>query len=144
MTALDTNILIGLMVSSSALHEEATRGVAEISDDLCITPTNVGELLRLLTHQKVFESPLKIGKAIAALSSLIESYNIRILDEDINWWSSLSEIEKLIPGLKGNEIFDARIAICLKQHKVKRIFTLDSDFKKYPFLQPIRSLRLKL
>jgi predicted nucleic acid-binding protein len=138
MTALDTNILIGIMVSSSSLHEDATRGLTSLSDDLCVTPTNVGEILRLLTHPKVFPSPVKIGKAIAALSELLESYNIRILDEDVSWWKSLSEIEKLIPGLKGNEIFDARIAICLKQHGVKRIFTFDSDFKKYPFLQPVR------
>jgi hypothetical protein len=140
MTALDTNILVGLMVSSSSLHEEALAGLENLSDDLCITPTNVGETLRLLTHPKVFSSPVKIGKAIAALSDLLESYKIRVLDEDIDWWRSLNEIEKLIPGLKSNEIFDARIAICLKQHGVKRIFTLDSDFKKYPFLQPIRLL----
>jgi uncharacterized protein len=138
MTALDTNILIGIMVASSSLHEEAMKGMANLTDDLCTTPTNIGETLRILTHPKVFHSPLKIGKAIGALSDLIESYNIRILDEDINWWKSLGEIEKHIPGLKGNEVFDARIAICLKQHNVKRIFTRDSNFKKYPFLQPIR------
>lgn len=140
MTALDTNILVGIMVSSSSLHEEAVRGLASLSDDICTTPTNVGETLRLLTHPKVFPSPVKLGKAVAALSDLIESYNIRILDEDVYWWKSLSAVEKLIPGLKGNEIFDARIAICLKQHNVKRIYTLDSDFKKYPFLQSIRPL----
>lgn len=138
MTALDTNVLIGIMVSSSSLHEDATAGLANLSDDLCVTPTNVGETLRLLTHPKVFPTPLKIGKAISAFLDLIESYNIRILDEDTNWWKSLIEMEKIIPGLKGNEIFDSRIAICLRQHNVKRIFTFDSDFRKYPFLQTIR------
>jgi predicted nucleic acid-binding protein len=140
MTALDTNILVGMMVSSSSLHEEVMRGMANLSDDVCTTPTNVGEILRLLTHPKVFRSPVKLGKAVHTLSEFLESYNIRVLDEDVNWWKSLIEVEKLIPGLKGNEIFDARIAICLKQHNVKRIYTLDSDFKKYPFLQPIRPL----
>lgn len=138
MTALDTNVLIGIMVSSSSLHDDAVKGLANLSDDLCITPTNVGETLRLLTHPKVFSSPVKISRAIAVLSELLASYQIRILDEDTNWWKALLEIEKLIPGLKGNEIFDARIAICLKQHNVKRIFTFDSDFRKYPFLQSIR------
>jgi predicted nucleic acid-binding protein len=141
MTALDTNIIIGIMVASSSLHEEAMNGMAKLSDDLCTTPTNIGETLRILTHPKVFPSPLKIGKAISALSDFLESYTIRILDEDTNWWKSLNEIERQIPGLKGNEIFDARIAICLKQHNVKRIYTRDSDFKKYPFLQPIRFIK---
>ena len=138
MTALDTNVLIGIMVSSSSLHKEATKGLSNLSDELCTTPTNVGETLRLLTHPKVFSSPLKTSEAITAFSEFCESYSMRILDEDPSWWTQLREMEKLIPGLKGNEIFDARIAICLKQHGVKRIFTFDSDFNKYPFLQPLR------
>lgn len=140
MTALDTNVLIGLLVSSSAFHEEANRGLENLSDELCTTPTNIGEVLRILTHPKVFKSPLKVGKAVAVLSDLIESYRIRILDEDPNWWLQLNEIEKQIPGLRGNEIFDARIAICLKQNNIRRIFTRDADFKKYSFLQTIRPL----
>jgi uncharacterized protein len=135
MTALDTNILVGLIVASSSLHEEAMRGFAKLSDELCVTPTNIGETLRLLTHPKVFPLPLKIGKAVAVLTEFISAHDIRILDEAVDWWKSLLEIEKLIPGLKGNEVFDARIAICLRQHNVKRIFTRDSDFRKYPFLQ---------
>jgi predicted nucleic acid-binding protein len=71
------------------------------------------------------------------LEQLIEAYDIRILDEETSWWKQLPEIARQILGLKGNEIFDARIAICLKQHKVKRIFTRDADFKKYSFLQTI-------
>jgi predicted nucleic acid-binding protein len=141
MTALDTNILIGAMVSSSSLHEEAVTGLELLDDDLCTTPTNLGEVLRLLTHPKIFAAPLKIGQAVSALSDFIESHKIRVLDEDLEWWKVLVEIEKQVPGLRGNEIFDARIAICLRQHKVKRIFTRDSDFKKYSFLDPVRPMR---
>ncbi len=138
MTALDTNILVAIMVESSSFHKEAVEGLENLNDDLCTTPTNIGEVLRLLTHPKVFSSPLKITKAISALADLMSCYNIRILEENNNWWKLLNEIAKEIPGLKGNEIFDARIAICLKQNNVRRIYTRDSDFKKYSFLQPIR------
>jgi predicted nucleic acid-binding protein len=137
MTAIDTNVLIGIMVSSSTFHAEMMDGLNHLDDELCTTPTNIGEVLRLLTHSKVFSSPLKLEKAIDALSLLIEAYDIRILDEDTNWWKELGEITKQIPGLKGNEVFDARIALCLRQHKVKRIWTRDADFKKYSFLQVI-------
>ena len=137
MIALDTNVLIGVMVASSSLHGETMRGIAKLDDDLCTTPTNIGETLRLLTHPKVFTSPLKVGKAVTALSDLCRSYAIRILDEETEWWRSLGDLEKLIPGLKGNEIVDARIAICLRQHNVRRIFTFDADFKKYPFLRVV-------
>jgi uncharacterized protein len=137
MTALDTNILIGIMVSSSSFHKEAVAGIDNLDDELCTTPTNIGEVLRLLTHSKVFASPLKIEKAVEALEQLIEAYDIRILDEETDWWKQLPKIAKEVSGLRGNEVFDARIAICMKQHKVKRIFTRDSDFKKYSFLQVI-------
>ena len=70
MTALDTNVLIGIMVSSSTLHKDAMLGMKNLSDDVCITATNVGETIRILTHPKVFSTPLKIGKAISALSDL--------------------------------------------------------------------------
>ena len=143
MTALDTNVLVGLLVASSTNHEAATNGVRNLSDTLCTTPTNIGEILRLLTHPKVFENPLKTSKAVQALVDLIDEFNIRILDEDVDWWRVLPEIEKEIPGLKGNEVFDARIAICLKQHGVKRIFTWDADFKKYSFLSAINLLSSK-
>ena len=64
MTAIDTNILIGIMVASSAHHQETMSGLENLNDELCVTPTNIGETLRLLTHPKVFSSPLKIEKAV--------------------------------------------------------------------------------
>lgn len=137
MTALDSNTIIGIMVSSSSFHQEIMAGMESLEDDLCTTPTNIGEVLRLLTHSKVFPSPLKIEKAVEALEQLIEAYNIRILDEDIFWWQQLPELARQVIGLKGNEVFDARIALCLRQHKIKKIFTRDADFKKYSFLQTI-------
>jgi predicted nucleic acid-binding protein len=143
MTALDTNVLVALLVGSSSNHAAATKGIKNLSDALCTTPTNIGEILRLLTHHKVFEKPLKTAKAVQALADLLEQFSIRILDEDIDWWRELPAVEEEIPGLKGNEVFDARIAICLRQHGVKRIFTWDADFKKYSFLSAINLLSLK-
>lgn len=115
------------------LCAELMDGLNHLDDELCATPINIGEVLRLLTHSKVFSSPLKLEKAVDALSLLIEAYDIRILDEDTNWWKDLGEMTKQIPGLKGNEVFNARIALCLRQHKVKRTWTRDADFKKIFF-----------
>lgn len=141
MIALDTNILIGLLVSSSEFHEEATKGMELVEDHLCTTPTNIGEVLRLLTHPRVFSIPLKVGPAVDLLSDFLEAYQVRVLDEDPEWWRSLPLLAKDVSGLKGNEVFDARIALCLKTHRVKRIWTKDSDFKKFSFLQSIKLMR---
>ncbi len=138
MTGLDTNVLIAALVSTSSNHANAIKGLDNLSDLLCTTPTNVGETIRILTHPRVFERPLNLTKAVSHFSSFLESYNVLILDEPTDWWKDLPKIEKEISGLKGNEIFDARIALCLRSHGVKRIFTWDSDFKKYSFLSPIK------
>ena len=140
MTAIDTNILIDMIVASMPTHVLTTNGIKELHDEICTTPTNVGECLRLLTHPKVFPRPLSAKAAVSAIDELFHYYQIRVLEEDTDWWRDIPEMEAEIPGLKGNEIFDARIALCLRSHRVKRIFTRDSDFKKYSFLQVIQFL----
>jgi uncharacterized protein len=141
MIALDTSILIPLMVSSHSEHTWAKAAVEQLDNEVCTTPTNIGECLRFLTHPKAFSKPLKTSQAVRLLSSLAESLSIRILEESPHWWRELPEIESLIPGLRANEIFDARIALCLRSSNVRRIFTKDADFKKYPFLKTIAPLK---
>lgn len=143
MTAIDTNILIDLIVASMPTHVSTTEGMSHLHDEICTTPTNVGECLRLLTHSKLFPKPLSAKAAVSALEELFDYHQIRVLDEDTAWWKDIPEMEIEIPGLKGNEIFDARIALCLRSHNVKRIYTRDADFKKYSFLQVIQLLSSK-
>lgn len=143
MTAIDTNILIDLIVASMPSHRATTHGLGQLNDEICTTPTNVGECLRLLTHTKLFPKPLKLTAAVATLEELFDYYQIRVLEEDVDWWKKLPEMEKEIPGLRGNEVFDARIALCLQSHNVKRIYTRDADFKKYSFLQVIQFMSSK-
>lgn len=143
MTAIDTNILIDLIVASMPTHVSSTEGMRQLHDEICTTPTNVGECLRLLTHPKLFPKPLKVTAAVSAIEELFNYYQVRVLEEDINWWMEIPEMEKEIPGLRGNEIFDTRIALCLRANNVKRIYTRDADFKKYSFLQVIHLLSAK-
>lgn len=137
MTGIDTNILIDLLISDMPAHVDTTEAMKQLTDDVCTTPTNVGECLRLISHPRIFPRPLTITAAVQALEELFEFYQVRILEEDVHWWKELPEIEEEIPALRGNEVFDARIALCLRANNVKRIQTRDADFKKYSFLQPI-------
>ena len=137
MTGIDSNILIDLLVSSTSNHAVSVAGLAGMEDEFCTTATNIGECLRLLTHPKVFPKPLTISRAVSVLEQALDYYKIRILEESSDWWKLLGEIEKEIPGLRGNEVFDARIALCLRFHGVKRIYTRDADFKKYSFLKVV-------
>lgn len=135
MIALDTNVILHCVVSSHSRHKEAKAWIENEKTPLCTTHTNLAETLRLLTHDKVFPKPLKLAPAIDLVSDFVDGFEIRLLDESPDWWLELKEVLKTIPHLKGNEIFDARIALCLRYNGVQKICTFDSDFRKYAFLK---------
>jgi len=134
MIALDTNIIIHLLVKTQKEHVRVKRWFESKSEPLATTPTNIGEVLRLLTHPRVFPKPVSLNDAVDCLDTFLEDHQIRVLEEEDRWWSHLSELAKKNQTLKGNEIFDARVALCLRYHGIKEICTFDADFSKYPFL----------
>lgn len=135
MIALDTNVLIHLLVHSQKEHPRAKSWILKNRLPLSTTPVNVGELLRLLTHPKVFSKPLSLSGAIDLFESFVNDWGVSILEESQNWWIELRELTGMLPGLAGNEVFDARIALCLKHNGIPKICTLDDDFMKYRFLK---------
>lgn len=134
MIALDTNIIIHLLVKSQQEHARVKRWFEQVKEPLATTQTNIAETLRLLTHPKIFPRPLGLSSAIDLIDRLILSFSVNILDEEEFWWKNLKDLSQIIPSLKGNEIADARIALALRHNGIKKIATFDSDFRKYPFL----------
>jgi len=135
MIAIDTNVLLAFVVTSDKNHVQATHWVDKCHEPFSTTQTNLAESLRLLTHPKVFPKPLSLVTAIDIVEQLVEHYQMLILEESPTWWQDLKGILPSIPGLRGNEIFDARIALCLRYNRVHQICTFDSDFAKYRFLK---------
>lgn len=138
MIAIDTNILIAALVKSQGEHERVRRWLDGVSAPLTTTQTNIAESLRLLTHPRVFPRPLALKMAVAVIGNFFSAQNILVLEESATWWQELPELLVEYPGLKGNEIFDARIALCLRHNGVREICTFDADFAKYPFLKIVR------
>lgn len=139
MIAIDTNVLIDLLVSSQTGHKAAMQGLKGHSDHLATTSINVGETLRLLTHPRVFPRPLALKTAVHHVATFLDDHQVSVLNPEDHWWKSLGELAaKDLPDLRGNEIFDAQIALCLKHNGIKKIWTLDSDFRKYRFLEVVQ------
>jgi predicted nucleic acid-binding protein len=42
-----------------------------------------------------------------------------------------------VPHLAGNLIHDAHTAILMREHGIRRIYTRDTDFHRFPFLEPL-------
>jgi hypothetical protein len=48
-----------------------------------------------------------------------------------------SEVFDEVPGVSGNLVFDAHTAILMREHGIRRIYTRDADFNRFPFLDVI-------
>jgi predicted nucleic acid-binding protein len=133
--AIDTNILIELMVSSTENHVQSMTKLRTLGEAIATTHINIAETIRLTSHPKIFPSPLKMADAVRKISELLQSFRFNILELAPEWWQDLeSFVREEMPELKGNDIFDLEIALCLKYNGVKNIWTKDSDFLKFPFL----------
>jgi len=50
---------------------------------------------------------------------------------------TVAEVIAAVPHLGGNIFHDAQTAILMREHGVGRIYTRDTDFHRFPFLQAI-------
>ena len=48
-----------------------------------------------------------------------------------------AEVFGELPHLRGNLMHDATTAILMREHGVKVIYTQDTDFHRFPFLEPV-------
>jgi toxin-antitoxin system PIN domain toxin len=138
MIALDTNTLVYLLISSQPEHARAAHWLSQGGESVCTTGTNVGEFLRLVTHPRLFPRPLTMPKAIDLFGAFATDFRVSVMPESEEWWSDLSGLDQDIPYLRGNDVFDARVALCLRYNGVKRIATLDRGFRRFPFLEVIQ------
>jgi len=48
-----------------------------------------------------------------------------------------AEVIKDVPHLSGNLMHDAQTAVLMREHGIKRIYTRDTDFHRFPFVDPV-------
>ena len=51
-----------------------------------------------------------------------------------------AEVIAELPFLAGNLMHDAHTAVLMREHGVRRVYTRDTDFHRFPFLEPIDPL----
>lgn len=137
MIALDTNTILYLLVHTMPEHPRAKAWLQANTEPLATTSVNLSESLRLISHPRVFPKPLKLSEACKTLAGFISEWDVQLLEENPKWLSELAELSLELESLKGNEVFDAQIALYLKHNGVKKIATLDDDFRKFSFLKVV-------
>ncbi|MEA1927411.1 MAG: TA system VapC family ribonuclease toxin [Candidatus Auribacterota bacterium] len=145
MFVVDTNILLYAANTNSGEHKICRRFILECRKQVSpwyLTWGIVYEFLRVATHPRVFRKPLHIMDAWKFIQSLQASPSLSMLMETDLHSEVASEVFNAIPLLLGNLVFDGRTAVLMKEHGIKRIYTRDTDFHRFPFLEVIDPLQV--
>ncbi len=96
--------------------------------------------VRVSTHRGVFPRPLDPPQAWRRINALLALPRTRMIGE---LPTVASDYVGATEGImvRGNLLPDAHLATILRQHGVSRIYTADSDFRKFSFLEVVNPLR---
>ncbi|MFH0939865.1 MAG: PIN domain-containing protein [Planctomycetota bacterium] len=97
----------------------------------------VYEFVRVVTHPRVLNRPFSASQAWCFLDALFASPSLHVLAETDRHRHVAAEVFVEVPGLSGNLVFDAHTAILMRENGIKTIYTKDSDFNRFPFLDTI-------
>jgi toxin-antitoxin system PIN domain toxin len=137
---VDTNLLVYAADEDSAFYARCRQLVEQWrgqSSAWYLTWGVLYEFLRLSTHPRVFRHPWKAARAWEFVEALLASPGLGLLVPGERHATVAAEVVREIPHLTGNLMHDAHTAVLMKEHGIRRIFTRDTDFHRFPFLEPI-------
>lgn len=134
--SLDVNILLYASDATNPHHHQAQkflRDCAKGGELLCLSWVALMGYLRIATHPTIFARPLSPVEASQNIQALLALPQCRVLSEEEGFWQVYSDAtEGLV--VRGNLVPDAHLAAILRQHGVKTLYTNDSDFYRFSFL----------
>ena len=143
MFVVDTNVLVYAADLDSPAHLRCRELLEEWRRQASawyITWPIVYEFLRVSTHPRVFRSPLPLAVAWRFVEALMASPGLGILMPTTRHAEVAAEVFGSLPHLAGNLMHDAHTAVLMREHGIKRVVTRDTDFHRFPFLEPVDPL----
>lgn len=134
--AVDVNVLLYASDEASPFWRRATEfltACATGSEVFCLAWTTVMGYLRLATHPAVFANPLAPAEAMGNVEALMRCPHVRLLAEEEGFWDVYRAVAGTLP-VRGNLVPDAHLAALLRQHGVATLYTNDTDFRRFGFL----------
>lgn len=144
MFVVDTNVLVYAADEDSPVHVHCRDLLEEWRKQASawyLTWGIVYEFLRVSTHPRVFRVPWSAGRAWSFVEAVLASSGIGMLVPTERHARVASAVIEEIPFLSGNLVHDAKTAILMREHGIKTIYTRDTDFHRFPFVEPIDPLR---
>lgn len=143
MFVADTNVLVDAAHHRS-VHHDACRQLIEawqadgarwfVTWGICF------EFLRIVTHPAIYRSPWSAAEGWRFLEGLFAT-GTNVLGHAEDFPSHVEELFKEQSQLAGNIMHDAHTAVLMREHGLRRIYTRDTDFHRFPFIEPIDPLR---
>jgi toxin-antitoxin system PIN domain toxin len=140
LIVVDTNILVyaaDLRAAEHARCKELLEGWRAGNAAWFLTWGICYEFLRVVTHPRVLRTPWNSREAHGFIKALIESPGLDILVPTERHREVLGDVVRQVPMLAGNLWHDTETAVLMREHGVRRICTRDTDFHRFPFLEPV-------
>jgi toxin-antitoxin system PIN domain toxin len=144
MFVVDTNILIYAANEDAAEHDICKKRVESWCNQMGSWHVTWGilyEFLRVVTHPRVFDQAWSTHEAWDFIESLLSSPGLIVLSETETHQHVAASFFKEHPFVSGNLLFDAHVAILMKEHGIEQIYTGDSDFHKFSSIKVIDPLK---
>ena len=134
--AVGVNVLLYASDTASPHAARAADFLAERASGrevFCLAWPTVLSYLRVVTHPAILANPLSPDRAMDNVEALVRLSHVRLLSEEEGFWEIYREVAREVP-VRGNLVPDAHLAALLRQHGIRTLYTNDSDFRKFSFL----------
>ncbi len=143
MLAVDTNVLIAAAMEEADGHTVALAWVERLragSRPWFVTWAVTYELLRVITHPRVFPHPLRADQAWHFVKRLHASPSFGVLTATARHTEVLGDLLREYPRLSGNIMHDLHTVALMREHGVREIHTADKDFHQFSGLRVVNPL----
>lgn len=140
--SLDVNLLLYASDAESRWHTGAKSFLLQRVKDpdlFCISWLTLMGYQRMATHPGIFAAPLTPAKAWDNIRSILGLPRTQVIGEEPSFADDYESAANAFP-VRGNLVPDAHLAVILQEHGVKRLYSTDTDFRKFGFLEVINPL----
>lgn len=140
MFVVDTNVLVYAANRDSPFHRPCARLLASWREQpgaWFLTWGIMYEFLRVVTHPRVLSQPWSVERAWGFCGAVLASPGLIVLTETQRHAEVMDVVVREVKGMAGNLLHDGHTAVLMREHGVRRIYTRDTDFFRFPFLEPV-------
>jgi toxin-antitoxin system PIN domain toxin len=137
---VDTNVLVYAANASSPFHpacRQALEGWRRGPGAWYATWAILYEFLRVTTHPRVLSPAWSAGQAWSFVESLLASPGFGVLVATARHAAVVAEVLREVPHLSGNLVHDAHTAVLMREHGIRRVYTRDTDFHRFPWVEVV-------